>query len=96
VLDVFLARSHDLDRAVDVPRDLNRTNDAVDLQPPSEPAANEMIVDDDFVQWQSCGLGGCRLCPRQSLGADPDFAAILAHMSGAFIGSMVACARNGT
>src|SRR5262249_30234000 len=82
-LDVFLARPHHLDRAFDLLRDLNGTDDTVDIEPASEPAADEMIVDDDLVQWQSRGLRCRRMGTRQGLGADPDFAAILAHMSGA-------------
>jgi hypothetical protein len=40
VLDVFLPRPDDLDRAVDMLRDLDRTNDAIAFQPPSEAAAD--------------------------------------------------------
>jgi len=36
VLDVFLARPHDLDRAVDLFGDLDRANGTIDLQPPAE------------------------------------------------------------
>src|SRR5215813_1011830 len=81
VLDIFLARPHDLDRALDLPRDLNGADDTVDVQPAPEPATDEMIVDDDLVQRQSSGFRCRRLGARQSLGADPDFATILAHMS---------------
>jgi hypothetical protein len=45
VLDIFLACPHDLDRTVDVLGDLDGANDAVDLQPPAKPAADQMIVD---------------------------------------------------
>src|SRR5262245_49399881 len=45
VLDVFLARPHDLDRALDMLCDLNRARDTVDVQSPSEAAADQMIVD---------------------------------------------------
>src|SRR3954467_12862681 len=75
VLDIFLARPDDLYGAIDLLRDLNAARDAVDVQPPSEPAADEMIVDHDLVQGQSCRLRGRRLRARQSLCADPDFAA---------------------
>ena len=52
-LDVLLARPHDLDRAFDVFRDLGRARDAIDLQPPAEPAADQMIVHDDPVERQA-------------------------------------------
>src|SRR5215510_6569014 len=72
VLDVFLAGPHDLDRTVDVFGDLDGTNDAVDLQPPAKPTAEQMIVDDDLVQRQTGGLRRRRLGARHDLRADPD------------------------
>ena len=80
VLDIFLARPHDLHRAVDLLRDLDGANDAVGLQPPAEAAADQMIVDHDLVQRQAGGLRRRRLDARDGLAADPDFAAVLADM----------------
>ena len=53
VLDVLLARPHDLHRTVDLHGDLNRAGDAVDLEPAAEAAADQVIVDHDLVQRQS-------------------------------------------
>jgi hypothetical protein len=41
VLDVFLARPDDLDGAVDMLRDLDGGNDAIDFQPAARPAADQ-------------------------------------------------------
>src|SRR5712671_199141 len=43
VLDIFLAGPHDLDGTVNLLRDLNCANDAVALQSPAKPAADQMI-----------------------------------------------------
>ena len=80
MLDVFLARPDDLDGTIDMLGDLDGADHAVDLQPPAEAAADQMIVDDDLVQRQACGLRGHRLNARHGLAADPDFAAVLANM----------------
>ena len=81
VLDIFLARPHDLHRTVDVLRDLDRASDAIDLQPAAKAAADQMIVDHDLVQRQAGGLRRRRLDAREDLAADPDFAAVLADMN---------------
>ena len=81
VLDVFLARPDDFDRAVDMLRDLHGANDAIGFEPPAKPAADQMIVDHDLVQRQAGGLGSRRLGSRDGLAADPDFAAVLAEMN---------------
>ena len=64
-------------------RDLDGANDAIDLEPPAKAAADQMIVDHDLVQRQACRLRRRRLGARDDLGADPDFAAVLADMNGA-------------
>ena len=96
VLDVFLARPHDLDGTVDMLRDLDRASDVIDLQPPAESAADQVIVDHNFFQRQAGSLGRRRLGSRDHLVADPDFATVLADMAVQFIGSIAAWARNGT
>ena len=53
VLDVLLARPHDLHRTVHLHGDLNRAGDAVDLEPAAEAAADQVIVDHDLVQLES-------------------------------------------
>ena len=49
VLDIFLARPHDFDRAVDMFGDLNRTRDAVGFESTAEPATDQMVMDHDLV-----------------------------------------------
>ena len=80
VLDVFLAGPHDLDWAVDMLRDLDGARDTIDLQPPAESTADQMIVDDHLVQGQASGLRRRRLGARDGLAADPNFAAVLAYV----------------
>ncbi len=62
-------------------RDLDGANDAIGLEPPSEAAADEMIVDDDLVQRQARDFRRRRLDARDGLAADPDFAAVLADVN---------------
>src|SRR5438876_11272917 len=81
VLDVFLAGPYDLDGAIDLFGDLDGAGDAVDLQPPAESAADQVIVDHHLVQGQLGGLRRRRLDPRNDLVADPDFAAVLADLN---------------
>ncbi len=83
MLDVFLARPDDLDRTIDVFGDFDSASDAVDLQPPAEPAADQVIVDHDFFQRQTDSLRRRRLGSRHHLGANPNLAAVVAHMDGA-------------
>ena len=80
VLDVFLTRPHDLHGTIDMLGDLDGADRAVGLQPPAEAAADQMIVDDDLLRRQACGLRGHRLDTRHRLAADPDFALILAKV----------------
>src|SRR5258708_21560298 len=48
VLDVLLARPHDLHRAIDLLGNLNGANCAISFQPPAKAAADEMIMDNDL------------------------------------------------
>ena len=50
LLDVLFARPDHLDRAVYLLRDAHRLGDVVDLEPPAEAAADQMIVDDDLLE----------------------------------------------
>jgi len=43
VLDVFLARPDDFDGGVDMLRDLDGPNDAIDLQSPAKAAADQIL-----------------------------------------------------
>jgi hypothetical protein len=81
VLNVFLPGPHDLHGTVDVLRDLDSANDAIGLQPSAEAAADQMVVDHDLIQRQPSDLCSSRLDARDGLAADPDFAAVLAHMN---------------
>src|ERR1700730_15967896 len=80
VLDVFLAGPDDLDRTVDVPGDLDGASDAIDLQPTTEAATDQMITDHDLVQRQTRGLRRRRLGSCEDLVTDPDLAAVPADM----------------
>src|ERR1700719_2015548 len=81
VLDVFLARPDDFDGAVEMLRDVDGADDAVDLEPPAKAAADQMIVDHDLVQRQAGGLRCRGLGSRGDLRADPEFAAVLAYVN---------------
>src|SRR5713101_1596087 len=81
VLDIFLAGPNDLHRTVYLHSDLNSAGDAVNLQPATEAAADQVIVNHDLVQRQSGGFCGGGLGSRDDLVADPDFAAVLADMN---------------
>jgi hypothetical protein len=93
VLDIFLARPHDLDRTIDMLGDLHR----VGFQPPAEAAADQMVVDRDLVQRQAGGLRRRRLDPRAMAWLPTQISQLsLRTWTVQFIGSIVACARNGT
>ena len=81
VLDIFLAGPDDLDGTIDVLGDLDRADDAIDLQPPAEATADQMVVDHNLVQRQAGGLRCRRLGSREDLAADPDFAAVRADVN---------------
>src|SRR6202171_1078113 len=83
VLDIFLASPHDLHRTLHLHGDLNRAGDAVDLEPATEAAADQVIVNHDLVQRQSRGFCRSGLGSREDLVTDPDFAAVFADMNGA-------------
>src|ERR1700681_829399 len=83
VLDIFLAGPDDLHRPLYLHGDLHSAGDAVNLEPATEAAADQVIVNDDLVQRQSGGFCGSGLGSREGLVADPDFAAVLADMYGA-------------
>jgi hypothetical protein len=59
---------------------LDGTDRTVGFQPPTEAAADQMIVNDDLFRRQARGLRGHRLNPRHRLAADPDFAVIHAKV----------------
>jgi hypothetical protein len=56
VLDVFLPGPDDLDRPVDMLRDLDGADGAVALEPPAKTTADRMVVHDDLVQREPGGL----------------------------------------
>ena len=96
VLDVFLAGPDDLDRAVDLLRDLDRLHDEVDLEPAAEAAAQQMVVHATFSGGRPAtfaaapGRGATTWVPTQT--SQPSCRTWTVQ----FIGSIVACARNGT
>src|ERR1700682_1161708 len=80
VLDIFLAGPDDLHRTLHLHGDLNSAGDAVDLEPATEAAADQVIVNHDLVQRQSGGFCGSGLGSREGLVADPYFASVLAEL----------------
>jgi len=81
VLDILFTGPNDLHRTLHLHGDLDSARDAVDLEPATEAATDQMIVDDDLVQRQSRGLCGGGLRSREGLAANPDFAAVLADVN---------------
>jgi hypothetical protein len=75
--------------------DLNRAGDAIALQPTTKPTADQMIVGNDLVQRQACGLRR-RLDSRDGWLPTQTSQPSLRTCTVQFIGSIVACARNGT
>src|SRR5208337_5557148 len=78
VLDVFLASPNDLHRTVHMHGDLDSAGDAINFEPTTKTAADQMIVDHDLVQRESRRFGRSGLGSSDSLIADPNLAAILA------------------
>ena len=81
VLNVFLARPHDLHRPVDLLGDLDGSSSAIGFKSAAKATTDQMIVDDDLLERQACDLRGRRLNARQGLRPDPDLAAFLAHVN---------------
>ena len=87
----------DLHRPVDLLRDLHGLGDAVHLEPAAEAAAEQMVVDHDLLRRQAGhlarrrpGRGSATWVPTQM--SQPS----LRTWTVQFIGSIVACARNGS
>ena len=83
VLDVLLAAPDDLDRPFHLLRDLDGEDRAVDVEPPAEAAAEQVVVDPDRFLRQAGELGDRGLRQGRHLRADPDVAAVLADVDGA-------------
>ena len=83
VLDIFLSCPHHLDRPIDLLGDADGFDDHVGLKPATEAAADDLVVDDYFVE-RNAGRG-CRgrLHARLDLGTEPDFASTRRQMHGA-------------
>ena len=97
VLHVVFARPHDLDRLADGLRGLDRVGDEVGLAAPAESAAEVRRVNLDLVRrqarWRRSPPGATRSVPASA----PRRRSRSARTSAVqFIGSIVACARNGT
>ena len=58
VLDVFFATPNDLHRPIHLLRDLDGEDVAVDIEPPAETAADQMVVDLDRLLGQAGERGG--------------------------------------
>ena len=69
VLDVFFAAPHDLHRSVDLLGDRHGLRDAVNVQPPAEAAADQMIVHLDLV----AAAGRSPAQPWLGRGSPPEF-----------------------
>ena len=97
MLDVLLAGPDHLHRPVDLLGDLHRLGDAVDLEPPAEAAAEQVVVDADLLRRQPGDLGGGRLgCVLATCVPTQTSQPSLRTCTVQFIGSMVAWARNGS
>lgn len=83
MLDVFLTAPHDFHRPVHLLRDLDGEDATVDVQPPAEAAAEQMVVNLDRILRQAGDLGDRALGKGGRLGADPKVTAILADVNGA-------------
>src|SRR3954470_24190187 len=83
VLDVFLPRPDDLDRAGDLLRDLHRAQRAVVLEAAAEATAQQMIVDADLIAAEPGELHDGRLGEAGHLHAGPDVARVLRQVHGA-------------
>ena len=62
--------------------DLDRAGDAVNLEPATKAAADQVVVDHDLVQRQPGGFCGGGLCPSDDLATDPDLATVFANIDG--------------
>ena len=96
VLDVLLARPDHLDRPVDLLGDAHGLIAMSGFEPPAEAAADEVVVHGDLVERQAGSLaasparGSMTWVPTQTSQESGVTCTVQ------FIGSMVACARNGS
>ena len=81
VLDVFFSAPHDLHRSVDLLGDRYGLSDAVNVQPPTEAAPDQMIVHLDLVGRVPGHLRRRGLSPADNLNSHPDLAAVLGHVN---------------
>jgi hypothetical protein len=81
VLNVFLTRPDNLYGSVDVLRDAHGLLGAVHFEPAPEAPTEQVVMNNDFLEWQSADLCGNRLGARIDLRSHPDLAAIGAHMN---------------
>ena len=70
----------DLDGPVDLLRDAHGLGDVVHFEPPAEAAADQVIVDDDFLRRQARQLRRDPLSAGDDLIADPDLAGVRTNM----------------
>ena len=80
MLDILLARPHDLDRTVDMLRDLDGASDTIDLEPAAEIAADQMIVRDNLVQGQTADFAAAACACARAWVLDSDFATVIADV----------------
>jgi hypothetical protein len=80
VLNVFFACPDHLHRRRHLFADLDRLRDHVEFEPPPEAAADQVVVHDDLVGGQARDRHGGVHDPRRHLRAEPDIAAVGAHM----------------
>ena len=80
VLNVLFTTPHHLNGEIDLLGDLHSPGDTVDVEATAEPAAEQVVVDPDLLQWQT-GDGGCGGSGAGcDLRADPDIAAVGANV----------------
>ncbi|MCY1521118.1 hypothetical protein D9M68_559170 [compost metagenome] len=83
VADIFLAGIDHLDRVIHLLGDFHRVADEVRFQAPAEAAAEQVVVHLHRLLRQPGELRRQGLGPRRHLDAEPEVAAVLAHMGGA-------------
>jgi len=81
VLDIFLAGPYDFHRTVHMHGDLNSPSDAINFEPATKTAAEQVVMHHDLVQRETCGFCRRGLRSRDGLIANPDLAPVATDMN---------------